>query len=65
MTDTTIWTLHESACERGEATYVDPQTGYMVITKIGHLERGTCCGSKCRHCPYGHENVRSGTARGS
>ena len=20
--------------------------------------RGKCCGSGCRHCPYGHENVR-------
>lgn len=43
---------HEEACERGAPTYVDPKTGYTVITQRAHEERGTCCGSKCRHCPY-------------
>lgn len=31
--------------------------GYMVLTEWFHLKRGFCCGNKCRHCPYGHENV--------
>jgi hypothetical protein len=26
---------------------------YMVFTAAYHLKRGTCCGSGCRHCPYG------------
>lgn len=30
---------------------------YMVFTEVWHLKRGYCCGSACRHCPYGHENV--------
>lgn len=30
---------------------------YMVFTAAFHLKRGYCCGSGCRHCPYGHENV--------
>jgi hypothetical protein len=30
---------------------------YMVFTEAWHLKRGYCCGSACRHCPYGHENV--------
>jgi len=30
---------------------------YMVFTAAYHLKRGYCCGSGCRHCPYGHENV--------
>ncbi|HEX4580441.1 MAG TPA: DUF5522 domain-containing protein [Acidobacteriaceae bacterium] len=30
---------------------------YMVFTAAWHLKRGYCCGSACRHCPYGHENV--------
>ena len=30
---------------------------YMVFTATWHLKRGYCCGSACRHCPYGHENV--------
>ncbi|MBI3259908.1 MAG: hypothetical protein HYZ54_10600 [Ignavibacteriae bacterium] len=51
--------LHERACARGELEYRDPLTEYIVFTRIKHLERGTCCGSGCRHCPYGHINVNN------
>jgi hypothetical protein len=27
----------------------------MVFTAAYHLKRGSCCGSGCRHCPYGDE----------
>lgn len=43
---------HDEACQRGEPTYIDPSTGYQVITQRAHEERGKCCGSKCRHCPF-------------
>ncbi len=26
---------------------------FMVFTEAYHLKRGYCCGSGCRHCPYG------------
>ena len=26
---------------------------YLVFTAAYHLKRGECCGSHCRHCPYG------------
>ena len=26
---------------------------YMVFTEAYLLKRGYCCGSHCRHCPYG------------
>lgn len=26
--------------------------GYTVFTERAHLDRGTCCGSGCRHCPF-------------
>ena len=53
-----VWrALHEAACARGEVSYDDPATGYMVFTRLAHLKRGRCCGSACRHCPFGHENV--------
>jgi len=26
----------------------------MVFTAAYHLKRGSCCGSGCRHCPYGN-----------
>jgi hypothetical protein len=45
--------LHEAACARGEKSYIDPETGYLVFTRLAHLARGKCCGSGCRHCPYG------------
>lgn len=28
------------------------ENGKVVFTNLFHLERGTCCGNKCRHCPY-------------
>lgn len=28
------------------------ENGNVVFTEAYHLERGTCCGSGCRHCPY-------------
>jgi hypothetical protein len=31
---------------------------YMVFTAAFHLKRGYCCGSRCRHCPYGHVAVK-------
>jgi len=52
-----IWKLHEAACARGDDFYTDPASGYLVFTKVAHERRGKCCGSGCRHCPFGHENV--------
>ncbi|MEM6275219.1 MAG: DUF5522 domain-containing protein [Myxococcota bacterium] len=60
MTDD-IDALHLAAVRAGEKRYVDPATGYSVFTAFGHEERGYCCGSGCRHCPFGHERV-SGTS---
>ena len=47
-----IQELHEQACERGENTYRDPDTGYLVFTAHALKTRGYCCNSGCRHCPY-------------
>ena len=49
---------HLSACRAGKSTYNDPATGYTVFTEAAHRQRGKCCGNKCRHCPYGHYNVK-------
>jgi hypothetical protein len=43
---------HAEAVARGDETYVDPVTGYFVLTEATLRARGTCCGSGCRHCPY-------------
>jgi hypothetical protein len=33
------------------------EEGYMVLTEAYHLQRGSCCGNGCLHCPYNYENV--------
>jgi ATP-binding cassette subfamily B (MDR/TAP) protein 1 len=50
--------LHSIACEEGRDTYIDPTTGYQVLTASALKKQGKCCGNSCRHCPYGHINVR-------
>lgn len=50
--------MHQAALQQGQTTYQDPSTGFTVFTELSHLKRGTCCGNKCRHCPYGFENVK-------
>ena len=41
---------------------VDPD-GRYVFTESYLRARGTCCGSGCRNCPYGHVNVPGNTPR--
>ena len=49
--------IHRHAVLCKSNTYIDPSTRFTVFTEYAHLKRGTCCGNKCRHCPYGWENV--------
>ncbi|MCH6234883.1 DUF5522 domain-containing protein [Cognataquiflexum rubidum] len=35
--------------------YYTNEKGLMVFTAQYHLRRGYCCGSGCRHCPYGEK----------
>ena len=39
-----------------EDFYYDP-SGLMVLTEKYHLNKGTCCGNGCRHCPFNFINV--------
>ena len=53
MTDEPGWqAAHDAAVERGDAGYLDPDTGLFVMTAAELLARGFCCGNGCRHCPY-------------
>ena len=40
----------------GEDYYLN-ENGLLVFTKKFLLERGYCCGSGCKHCPYDYEAV--------
>jgi len=37
--------------------YYTNEEGFLVFTESFHLKRGTCCGNKCKHCPFEHVNV--------
>ncbi len=48
---------------------LDPEDFYfdgplLVFTAAWHLKRGSCCGSGCRHCPYGHASVATARPAG-
>ncbi|KAI4877103.1 hypothetical protein NFI96_026455 [Prochilodus magdalenae] len=47
----------------GEITYTDPLSGFKVFTEFAHRQRGRCCGSACRHCPYGQMNVEDSSKK--
>lgn len=40
-----------------EEDYYLNEKGLLVFTKKFLLERGYCCGSGCKHCPYDYEAV--------
>ena len=45
-------TAQSAALEEGRDYYLED--GLMVFTRTFLLERGFCCESGCRHCPYGY-----------
>jgi len=47
-----ITQIHKRACKAKQNHYIDPTTGYKVLTEFYLLKRGFCCSSGCRHCPY-------------
>jgi hypothetical protein len=53
-----ILAAHGRALEAGEDGYLDPATGRWSFTAAYLWERGTCCDSGCRHCPYVNQPAR-------
>lgn len=49
---------HDAAEAAGLPGYLDPVTGYFVMTATTLRNRGFCCGKGCRHCPYPPEEQR-------
>ena len=35
-----------------EKFYIDPESGFKVMTEEYLINRGWCCNMYCRHCPY-------------
>jgi len=50
--------IHQKACDRQQAFYVDPNSKLLVQTAYQHHKRGYCCESGCRHCPYNHQGKK-------
>ena len=40
----------------GQDYYLNEQ-GLITFTEKYHQDRGYCCGSGCRHCPFHYESV--------
>jgi hypothetical protein len=43
---------HANALEHGLPVYTDPRSGLSVFTSEFLAQRGYCCDSGCRHCPF-------------
>jgi len=43
---------HTRAVASGLSTYLDPVSGYAVLTAAYLATRGYCCSQVCRHCPW-------------
>ena len=56
---------HDRAVDLGIPTYIDPETGFVVFTSTALADRGHCCGSGCRHCPYDTDEQRRAGRPGS
>ncbi len=50
---------HDGAGPQQAGWYVEK--GLLIFTASYHLERGFCCGSGCRHCPYAPRHVEGNT----
>lgn len=50
--DPRVIRLHDAACARGDAGYIDPNSGMFVLTAKYLHDRGECCWAGCRHCPW-------------
>lgn len=42
--------------------YID-RLGRVVFLAAYHRRRGTCCGNKCRNCPFDWQNVNAADIR--
>lgn len=41
--------------------YYINEEGLLVFTENYHKNRGYCCGSNCKHCPYDPESKKGNT----
>lgn len=47
-----VMEAHHRALLAGEAGYADPASGLFALTARTLWDKGACCDSGCRHCPW-------------
>jgi len=52
MNQKILTTENKKELIKGLDYYIDKNSGNLVVTEEYHLNRGYCCESNCRHCPY-------------
>ena len=61
--------VQETTKKSPELDFYKDENGRFVMTESFHIKRGSCCGSKCKHCPYeplydkGNTNIRKSLQR--
>ena len=61
--------VQETTKKSPEPDFYKDENGRFVMTESFHIRRGSCCGSKCKHCPYeplyekGNTNIRKSLLR--
>lgn len=35
----------------------------VIFTAVFHIQRGSCCGNGCRHCPYEPKHKKNNTIK--
>ena len=61
--------VQETTKKSPEPDFYKDENGKFVMTESFHIKRGSCCGSKCKHCPYeplyekGNINIRKSLLR--
>lgn len=53
-----VLAAHGRALAAAEDGYLDPATGLWCFTAAYLWDRGTCCDTGCRHCPYVNQAKR-------
>lgn len=44
--------VQETTKKSPEPDFYKDKDGNIVMTESYHIKRGSCCGSKCKHCCY-------------
>ncbi|MEZ4952516.1 MAG: DUF5522 domain-containing protein [Saprospiraceae bacterium] len=55
--------INSKLLEEGVHFYLE--NGLYVFMEKYHLERGYCCKSGCRHCPYGFSKKKNDNSENS